>query len=457
MRTVIVLLNRDLRVSDHPALATACRDATHVIPLFVVDAALTIRMRATGPRAAFLAATLRELREALRSRGGDIVIRRGDPVHEALTIARTARVDGIFTSADVSAYAQRRERELAAACAAERLAFRLFPGVSVVPADALSTKAGGHYRVFTPYWNAWQLHPPRALEPAPSRVVLPHGIDPGHLPSVAELGAESAVLKAPRAGESAGRATLNRFLSDRLGSYRRGVDDLALDATSRLGAYLHFGCLSPAEVAADAGSHPDSDAFVRQLCWRDYFHQLTHWHPTIDRVDLRSRGDDWLDNPEALAAWKEGVTGFPIIDAGMRQLRTEGWMPNRVRMLVASFLTKQLGIDWRLGAAHFSELLVDGDVANNYGNWQWAAGTGTDTRPNRVFNPTRQAQKHDPSGHYVRGHVVELESVAARSIHEPWSIPESQRHALRYPERFVDHHEAGAAFQERARMSRRAG
>jgi deoxyribodipyrimidine photo-lyase len=190
-------------------------------------------------------------------------------------------------------------------------------------------------------------------------------------------------------------------------------------------------------VVARARERGDADAFERQLCWRDFFGQLLAANPQMQREDLNPRGDSWREDGEALAAWREARTGYPIVDAAMRQLASEGWMPNRARLIVASFLTKTLSLDWRLGADVFSELLVDGDLANNVGNWQWVAGTGTDTRRNRALNPVRQAKRFDPEGHYVRRYVPELEALQRESVHEPWKAPPAL--ARDYPERIVDH------------------
>jgi len=195
------------------------------------------------------------------------------------------------------------------------------------------------------------------------------------------------------------------------------------DASSRLSAHLHFGCVSPVEVATRTRDQAGPDALLRKLCWRDFFLQLLAANPSLPREDLRPRRDRWRNDEETLARWREGSTGYPIVDAGMRQLAREGWLGNRARLIVASFLTKTLGQDWRHGAAHFARLLVDADVANNVGNWQWMAGTGVDTRPNRVLNPVRQAKRHDPDGAYVRRHVLELADVDAAYVHEPWKAP----------------------------------
>ena len=215
---------------------------------------------------------------------------------------------------------------------------------------------------------------------------------------------------------------MTRWLARGLAAYDRLHDDLAADGTSRLGAYLHFGCLSPLELAERASGREGAEPFVRQLCWRDFYAQLLAARPEISHADFRPRGHRWRDDAGALAAWKEGRTGYPIIDAGMRQLAREGFMHNRARLLTGSFLTKDLYLDWRLGAAHFAGLLVDGDVASNSGNWQWVAGTGVDTRPNRVFNPISQARRFDPSGDYVRRYVPELAGIEGSAVHEPWKL-----------------------------------
>jgi deoxyribodipyrimidine photo-lyase len=223
-----------------------------------------------------------------------------------------------------------------------------------------------------------------------------------------------------------------------LDEYETARNDLTRDGTSRLSPYLHFGCLSATEVATRAREDgPEPGDFARQLCWRDFYLQLLAANPQTASEDLRPRERAWRTDDDALAVWAEGRTGYPIIDAAMRQLRTEGWLHNRVRLLVGSFLTKTLGIDWRHGARVFFKSLVDGDVANNVGNWQWVAGTGVDTRPNRVFNPIAQGKRLDPHGDYVRRHVPELADLVGASVHEPWRAPRSAR-APEYPDRIVD-------------------
>ncbi|WP_336215318.1 cryptochrome/photolyase family protein [Nonomuraea sp. LPB2021202275-12-8] len=404
MDTAIVLFNRDLRVHDHPALAAACERARAVIPLFVLDEAIP-----AGHRRGFLLECLVDLRTSLRAMGGELIVRHGDVVAETMKLARQAGAEAVFASFDVTSLARRREEHLAA----ERIAYFRLPGVTVVPPETLRPSGGGdHYRVFTPYWHAWNRHERRPLLALPSHVPTPPGLDAGQLPRPERPGAMPG-------GETAARDRAARWLRDGLRGYGDSHDDLAGDRTSRLSPYLRFGCLSPLELAHRAAG---SEAFLRQLCWRDFYHQVTYAFPQINRIDYRPRGHRWKDDQNALQAWCEGMTGLPIVDAGMRQLLAEGWMHNRARLIVASYLVKLLKIDWRAGAQHFFDHLLDGDVANNSGNWQWVAGTGNDTRPNRGFNPLRQAQRFDPRGDYVRRYVPELADVRTAQIHQPWRL-----------------------------------
>jgi deoxyribodipyrimidine photo-lyase len=405
MRTAVVLFNRDLRVHDHPALARATREAERVVPLFVLDDRLLASRFAAPNRLKFMLESLHDLDGALRDRGAGLVIRRGDVVKEAIAVAQEANAEAIFTSADVSAYAQRREAEFAHACEEHRIAFEPMPGVTVVPPGDLTATGGDHFKVFTPYWRRWSEEPLRAVEPAPHRLALPAGLTKGRIPKLGEIGNGDTSPDLPKGGEQEAGRRLTAWNRSGAGDYEASHDDLAGDATSRLSPYLHFGCVSPRQALAHTRDHDRDRSFARQLCWRDFHHQVTAAFPELPRKDYRPRGHRWRADEEALAAWKEGRTGCPIVDAGMRQLRQEGWMHNRARLITASFLTRELNVDWRQGAWHFWDLLVDGDIANNAGNWQWVAGTGNDTRPNRMFNPTRQAKRFDPNGSYVRRYV----------------------------------------------------
>lgn len=451
MRTVVVLFNRDLRVHDHPALAEAARRADTVVPLFVVDEGVLAAGFAVPNRAAFLVDCLADLRTSLRERGADLVMRRGDPVAEALGLAHEVGAVAVHASADVSGFARRREERLARE-AARQVEVVLFPGVGVVPADEVFTGSGEHYRVFTPYWRAWAAHPWRAVEPAPVQLRLPDGVEPGAVPEPTDLATGPTSPDLAPGGETEARALLNRWAKEDLADYEAGHDDLAGDRTSRISPHLHFGTISALELADRLGPRPGGDPFVRQLCWRDFHHQTTFRFPAIAREDLRDRGRTWVEDDEVFAAWAEGRTGLPIVDAGMRQLHQEGWMHNRARLLTGSFLTKHLGIDWRRGASHFFDWLVDGDIANNAANWQWVAGTGADTRPNRIFNPVRQAHRFDPRGNYVRRYVPELAGISGGAVHEPWLLTGTfDAPDLDYPDRIVDHEVAADQFRAQSR------
>lgn len=449
MRVAIVLFTRDLRIHDNPALDAACTSAEEVVPLFVLDDGILDRFGAPN-RVAFLLDALEDLDRSLRDLGGALVVRRGDVVAETVRLAREADATAVFLAEDVSSYAARRERLLLDA----GLDVRSSPGVTVVPPGQLVPAGGDHFAVFTPYWNRWRVEARRALLDAPGRIALPDGIDPGRIPPLSELGATDVSPELGRGGEREARQRLESWLDDGLASYGSGRDDLAVDGTSRLSGFLHFGCVSPLEVVERAWPLPGGEEFVRQLCWRDFNHQLLAARPLARVEDLRSRGDRWRSDDDDLAAWTEGRTGYPLVDAGMRQLSAQGFMHNRARMVTASFLAKHLYLDWRAGAEHFESLLVDGDLANNRLNWQWVAGTGADTRPNRVFNPTRQVQRYDPSGDYVRRWVPELAHLEGAAVHEPWRTggllapPE-------YPDPIVVHEDALRRFRAARGLSER--
>jgi deoxyribodipyrimidine photo-lyase len=442
--TALVLFHRDLRVHDHPALAAAAK-AERTVPLFVFDERL-LRSRFAAPnRVAFMLEALRDLDERLRRVGARLYLRRGDPVREAVAMARECGATQLHVSADWSAYARGREQRLAHACEEERIEFTAHPGVTVVPPGAVTPGGGDHFKVFSPYHRAWGGLPWRQRLSPPRKLTVPSELKAGRLPSLESLvGGRPSPRRLP-GGEGEGRKLMRTFLRDGIDEYEARHDDLPGDATSRLSAHLRWGCVSPLELAREAGARRGGAAFVRQLCWRDFHHQVLAANPSLPRRDYRPRRDRWSRSRRALDAWREGCTGYPLVDAAMRQLAAEGFMHNRARMTVASFLCKDLYIDWRAGVWHFWDLLSDGEIANNAGNWQWVAGTGNDTRPNRVLNPVRQARRFDPDGIYVRRHLPELESVRGRAIFEPWRMEGFER--LDYPEPIIDHDEAAAAFK----------
>lgn len=452
MSGTLVLFTRDLRVRDNAALASAAREGGALLPAFVLDRRILAHGAGTPNRLAFLLDSLRDLDASLRERGARLVVRSGDVVEEAMRLVHEHGLSAIHMSEDITPYARERQRRLRDACATARVALHTHGGVTALAAGAIAPSGGGHYRVFTPYWRVWRELVDAPVVAAPRRLALPRAVRAGSIPALGELtaGAPSPTLDV--GGESAARERLKRWRHARAARYDELHDDLPGDGTSRLSAYLHFGCLSARTLLASAASAgdgaADSEGFARQLCWRDFHHQVLADRPDMVHADYRPRERPWRKDERAARAWRAGRTGYPIVDAGMRQLIAEGYMHNRARLIVASFLTKTLRLDWRIGAARFAELLADADVANNVGNWQWVAGTGNDTRPNRVLNPIRQAHRFDPDGEYVRRYVPELAGVSARAVHEPWRLGAARR-ALHYPERIVDHDVAAAAFRER--------
>ena len=447
MRSSLVLFNRDLRIQDHPALSAAAASGP-VVPLFVFDDAI-LRSRFAAPnRLAFMLEALADLATSLDERGAGLVVRRGDVVAETIAAAQEAGAETIHVSADWSAYARRREERLRRAAEDAGIGFTTHPGVTVVEPGAVVPSGGGdHFRVFSPYHRAWSAADWRAAADVPT-LRPAGGVESGGLPALRDLTDAEPSGNLMAGGETEGRRRASDFLAG-VAEYDDSHDDLAGDQTSRLSPYLRFGCLSPLELATAARRRKGGGSFERQLCWRDFYHQVLAARPSLPRRDYKHRGDRWSRSRQLLEAWKEGRTGYPVVDAGMRQLRAEGWMHNRARLITGSFLTKDLYVDWREGAWHFWDHLIDGDIANNAGNWQWVAGTGHDARPHRVFNPTRQAERFDPEGDYVRRWVPELRAIDGRAVHEPWKLGPLERESLDYPEPIVDHAEAVAAFRAR--------
>ncbi|MGW3866794.1 cryptochrome/photolyase family protein [Streptomyces sp. NPDC005047] len=442
MTVAVVLFTSDLRLHDHPPLRAALASADEVVPLFVRDTGVHAAGFDAPNRAAFLADCLTDLDASLRRRGGRLVLRTGPVTREVPAVVAECEANEVHMAAGVTRYAQRREELLRKALAESGVELRVHDAViTALAPGAVTPSDGDHYSVFTPYFRRWSNERLRDMCPAPRGVRVPDGVRGEPLPSRDEVSGISPGV--PTGGEERGRDRYARWAREDLSSYEEQHDDMAGDATSRLSPYLHFGALSPVELVARARERggPGAEAFVRQLCWRDFHHQVMAARPQASADDYRSRNDRWRGESEAaddIAAWREGRTGYPIVDAAMRQLEYEGWMHNRARLLVASFLTKTLYVDWRIGARHFLELLVDGDIVNNQLNWQWVAGTGTDTRPNRVLNPVVQGKRFDKQGVYVRRWVPELRHLAPAFVHEPWRLPEDERRGLGYPQPLID-------------------
>jgi deoxyribodipyrimidine photo-lyase len=396
----LLLFTRDLRVHDHPALAAAVEGGAELLPLFVLEPRL---LSASPNRARFLFACLQDLDRRLARLGTPLVLRKGDAATVAAGLAGRTGCRAVFVTSDASGHAARRERRLHETCESRGIEVHTVPGHAVVEPGAVTPAGGGPaYRVFTPYLRAWSAAEHREPLPPPRRLRSVEGVARPALPHPADVRRTAPLL--PRGGEIAGRSLLARFLRTKAAAYGRDHDRLDLRATSCLSPYLRFGCISAAEVVHRAGLVPESSPFVRQLAWRDFFLQLLAADRRLTECDLRPRrAPAWADDPAAFDAWRHAETGHPLVDAAMRQLLREGWMPNRARLVAASYLTRTLGIDWRDGAAHFARHLVDGDPASNAGNWQWVAGTGANPRGGVALNPDRQARRFDPLGDYAEG------------------------------------------------------
>lgn len=425
----VMWFRRDLRLRDNPALLAAAADGP-VLPLFVLDPAL---WRPSGPsRRAHLVASLRAL-------DAPVAVVEGDPVRRVVDAAREVGAGQVHVAADFGPYGRRRDEEVERALAEHGIDLVRTGSPYAVAPGRVTTKAGEPFKVFTPYSRAWAEHGWRGPVDAPTGVRW-LGLDGTTDLPEAELPDD---LELPAAGEDAALAAWSDFL-DRVGDYDDERNRPDLDTTSRMSVHLRWGEIHPRTLLADlARLRSDGAATYRkELAWRDFFAQVLAARPETAREYLRPEYARMrYDEPgAAFDAWREGRTGFPIVDAGMRQLRGSGWMHNRVRMVVASFLVKDLHLEWQHGARHFMTWLVDGDLASNQQNWQWAAGSGVDAAPYfRVFNPTSQGRKFDPAGHYVRRWVPELADPDV--VADPHDPSPEDREAAGYPLPVVDHAE----------------
>jgi deoxyribodipyrimidine photo-lyase len=424
----VMWFRRDLRILDHPALMAAIADGP-VVPVFVIDPRL---WDSSGDvRLAYLCASLRSLSESL---DGKLVIRHGDPVDVIPALCAETGATSVHVSADFAPYGM--ERDAAVEAALGTIPFVRTGSPYAVAPGRVTKDDGTAYRVFTPFYRAWFRHGWRAPAAAPNADLawLVTGIASDPLP---EHAAPQGVVM-PAAGESAAWERWESFRTDALAGYADDRNRPDIDGTSFLSHHLKWGEIHPRSLLADLGE--SDEVYRKEICWREFYADVLHQAPNSVRESLDDRFDRmaWADDDATFAAWAEGRTGYPFVDAGMRQLRAEGWMHNRVRMVVASFLVKDLHLPWQRGAREFMRWLHDGDIASNTHGWQWTAGCGTDASPfYRVFNPVMQGLKFDPDGDYVRRYIPELAHLDGARAHEPWDQPDG--YALGYPERMVDH------------------
>jgi len=429
---------RDLRLRDNPALCAAAAGG-EVVPLFVLDPKL---WRPAGPaRRAYL---IRSLRALDRDLGGRLVVRRGDPAVEVVALARETGSDQVHIAADFGPYGRARDEAVEATLSDAGIALVRTGSPYAVSPGRVVKGDGSPFVVFTPFYRAWLAHGWRGPADPPDAVRWAD-VDRPELDEALDAEPDDIPEAMPEAGEAAAAATWAAFRDEHAGAYDDQRNRPDLDSTSRLSVHLKYGEIHPRTLLGDVAQRRGKgvDAFRRQLAWREFFADVLGHRPRTAREYLRDdmatvEYDTGNVADEQFRAWQQGRTGYPFVDAGMRQLLAEGYVHNRVRLAVASFLTKDLHQDWRRGARHFMHRLVDGDLASNNQSWQWVAGSGVDAAPYyRVFNPVLQGQRFDPDGEYVRRWVPELRDVAGAAVHEPWELPGGLPPG--YPERIVDH------------------
>lgn len=455
--TVIHWFRRDLRLADNLALNAALGSGRQVVPLFIVDPAIISSPRTGVPRVAFMLKGLCALDSALRERGSRLLVRWGDPRLVLRALVNELKVQAVYFNRDYSPSARR--RDAAVESSLQVPAFTYDDALLRAPGQVVKGD-GKPYVVYTPFKERWLALPDPFLTmitTSPSGVF--HRLEElsdSPVPTLVDLGL-SLTIEVPVAGEEIAQRQLERFVTGPIYSYDTARNSLIADpfgagspaGTSGLSPYLRFGMLSPRhaygaardalETAPGEQARQSVMTWINELIWREFYMHILYHFPHVDRGNFRPESDalPWRHAPDDLQAWKEGQTGYPIIDAAMRQLTQTGWMPNRARMIVASFLTKDLLIHWQEGERYFMHWLIDGDPAANNGGWQWAAGTGTDAQPYfRIFHPVSQSQKYDPNGEYIRRWIPELSDVPVRFIHAPWQMVSPPPY---YPRPIVDH------------------
>ena len=443
MKRALVWLRRDLRLSDHSALAAATGVASEVAVAFVFDRNILDKLEDRDDRrVTFIHQSLQELDSALKSRGSSLIVLHGDPVQEIPRLAKSLDADAVFAAQDHEPYALKRD-----ATVGQSLDLRLLKDQVVLEAQEI----GQPYKVFTPYFRAWQaaLDVHRDLEdrqPDLSKL-MPAAQLPQQSWSLNQLGFQETDLWL-EAGEKAAHERLRNF-RQHVAAYGDERDFPALEATSGLSVHLRFGTISIRECVRQAYEAGDSGRkWFSELVWREFYQSILQNFPHVVQQTFQPayRDIEWVGNPEHFAAWKEGRTGYPLVDAGIRCFNATGWMHNRLRMVVASFLTKDLLLDYRSGEAYFARKLLDFDLASNNGGWQWAASVGCDAQPYfRIFNPVLQSLKFDPDGAFIHRWIPELLNLRGKSLHAPWEaspfelLEAGVELGKNYPERLVDH------------------
>ncbi|WP_254537831.1 cryptochrome/photolyase family protein [Halomarina litorea] len=441
----------DLRAHDNVGLAEAASEGK-VLPVFVFDDA--VLAHAAPPRVAYMLDALGRLREWYRDRGGDLLLARGNPTEVVPRIAEAHDAEGVYWNHDYSGLARERDEAVRESLSEAGLDHRQFHDALHHEPGSITTNDGDPYSVYTYFWKKWSDREKAApVDPPESGRLVAEAGEFEDLPSVEDLGFEQPAATVEDAGHEAARERLEAFCESDIYDYAEKRDRAAERCTSRLSAHLKWGTVGVREVyaateramddAPDGDSEDSVEEFQSQLAWREFYTHVLYFHPRVVTENYREyeEGIDWREDDEELRAWKDGETGYPFVDAGMRQLREEAFVHNRLRMVVASFLTKDLMLDWREGYDHFREHLTDHDTANDNGGWQWAASTGTDAQPYfRIFNPTTQGEDHDPDAEYIKRYVPELADVDPEDVHSWHELSDERREELApdYPAPIVD-------------------
>lgn len=453
--TAIWWIRRDLRLGNNLALQTALESAREVIPVFILDPTLTGAERTARSRLSFLWEGLKILRGSLREKGADLVVRRGNPREELTALVNQTGARVVHAEEDFSPYARKRDGQIQ-----KEISLRLHPGLMIAHPESIEKNSGGPYQVYSYYMRKWKEQLPGLpgkIWLPPERIPFPSGIPAGEIPDGSQI--LSSFPFPP--GESEARNRLQAFVEGDpppIYRYDQDRDRPDLEGTSTLSPYLHLGMLSIREAvraamlaiqdAPDSSGRESAGVWLKELIWREFYLSILYHFPHVLDNNFQPDYDHipWRNDPREFTAWKNGRTGYPFVDAAMRQLLERQWMHNRSRMIVASFLVKDLLIDWRWGEEWFMKNLMDGDLAANNGGWQWAAGTGTDAAPYfRIFNPISQGKKFDPRGTYIRTYLPECSAVPDRYIHTPWEMPEDLQRERgfvlgeQYPYPIVDH------------------
>lgn len=476
MATALVWFRRDLRSYDHAALRYALEENDQVYCVFVFDTAILASLPKSDRRVEFIHHALVELDTSLRENGGALIVRHGNPVDEIPRLVASLGIDAVYVNRDDEPAAIARDDAVRSRCSGEfakhgvapakRVGcakptlravsnWRDFKDQVIFEGPEVLTQAGKPFSVFTPYKNAWL----RALVPT---TLAPHAVDftslhlakplaNERIPTLVELGFESTNLKSLNLPTGmSGAQSLFRDFTERIDDYAERRNFPAVKGPSYLSTHLRFGTISIRQLTAYAHAQPSGGAqtWLSELIWRDFYHAILWHNPHVIKGCFKPQFDllKWDNAPDLLVAWQHGKTGYPLVDAAMRQLLQTGYMHNRLRMVAASFLCKDLGLDWRLGEAWFAEKLLDFDLAANNGGWQWAASTGCDAQPwFRIFNPVTQSEKFDTEGKFIRRYVPELAKVTSKRIHAPWLMSDDEQVqcgvqiGVDYPAPVIDH------------------